>query len=246
MPVDRDVAWQSAIAGKPAPTFCSALSLGSALNNPQVILLFRQNTLGNHVVLVPERLFQCVDAHRFATARCVDKAVVAQVDGNMVDLAALQFEEQQVARFQILAVNLQAVAGRHGIGGARQIHGFYIIKRIFHQTAAVEPFTWAAAAPTIRCTEHVNGTAEDIAALFGVDGQLGVDCFTVGLAHLSRAVDGQLYRLGSAGCAVNFRGYCFNAPTFAKCFWLHLRVGRFGLCTYRLNATDYCASDRSL
>ncbi len=176
----------------PLPHLLLHSSFGSALDYPQGVLLFWQNPLGNHVVLVPERLFQGVDADRLATAWCVDKAVVAQVDGNVVDLAALEFEEQQVARFQILALNLLPVAGGHGVGGARQIHGRYVVKRIFHQTAAVEPFTWAAAAPTIRSTEHVDGAAEDGAALFGVGCHQAWGGFAVGLAQLSRAADSRL------------------------------------------------------
>lgn len=180
------------------------------LNHSQGVLLFRQNPLGNHVVLVPKRLFQRVDADRLATTRCVDKTVIAQVDGNVIDLAALQFEEQQITWFQVLAINLLPVAGGHGIGSARQIHGGYVVERIFHQAAAVEPFTWAAAAPTIRCTEHVYGAAEDVAALLGVDCHEAGNCFTVRLAQLSRAADGRLYRFGSAWRAVDFRGETVN------------------------------------
>src|SRR5476651_493796 len=110
---------------------------------------FRQNPLGYHVVAFPVRFLQRIDGHRLATARCVDEAVVAQVDGNVIDLTALDIEENQIARLQILAFDFLPMTAGHGVGGPWQVEGS-VVKRIFHQTTAVEPFTWAAAAPTIR------------------------------------------------------------------------------------------------
>ena len=59
-----------------------------------------------------------------------------------------------------------AMAQGHGIGGARQIDIGHIVEGVFHQPAAVEAFFRAAAAPNIWGTEHIDGTAEHIAALF--------------------------------------------------------------------------------
>ena len=148
-------------------------------------------------MLLPVRLVQRIDAHRFATTRGVDEAVVAQVDGNVVDSTALDVEENQIARLQILALDFLAVAAGHGVGGAWQIHRFYIVKGIFHQTTAVEPFTWAAAAPTIRCTEDVYRTAQHIAAFLVRHRR---DKLVVGFAQRSRWLgrDGDDRRRGAA------------------------------------------------
>ena len=96
-----------------------------------------------------------------------------------------------------------------GIGGAWQVKRS-VVERVFHQTAAVEAFARAAAAPTIRSTEHVDGAAEDGAALLGVTRHQAGCCLTVGLAQLSRAADGRLCRFGSAGRAMDFRGETVN------------------------------------
>ncbi|MNN36127.1 hypothetical protein D3C81_1500070 [compost metagenome] len=51
----------------------------------------------------------------------------------------------------------------HGIRGTWQVERS-VVERVFHQTAAIKTFTWAAAAPTIRGTEDVHRTAQHIAA----------------------------------------------------------------------------------
>src|SRR5471032_454902 len=91
---------------------------GSALRDAQGLVLlacranrlFRQYALGYHEMAVPVRLLEGVDGHRLATARRMNETVIAQVDSDVVDLAALGVEEQQVAWLQILAVNLLPVA----------------------------------------------------------------------------------------------------------------------------------------
>ena len=93
----------------------------------------------------------------------MDETVVAQVDGNVIDPTALDVEENQVARLQVVAIDFLAMTAGHGIGGARQVKRG-VVERIFHQTTAVEPFTWAAAAPTVGSTEDVHRTAQDVAA----------------------------------------------------------------------------------
>src|SRR5690349_7871369 len=138
----------------------------SALNNPQLIRLFRQNPLGNHVVVFPVRFLQSVDAHRLAATWRVDEAVVAQVNGNVIDPTALDIEENQVARLQVVAIDFLPMTAGHGVGGARQVERG-VVERVFHQAAAIEAFAWAAAAPTIGSAQDVYSAAQYVAAVLG-------------------------------------------------------------------------------
>ncbi|MNP42286.1 hypothetical protein D3C76_1360440 [compost metagenome] len=146
----------------------------------------------------PVRFLQGVDAHRLATAWRVDEAVVAQVDGNMVDPAALELEEDQVTGLEVLALDFLAMTGGHGVGGARQIEGG-VVEGVFHQPAAIEPFTWATAAPTIRCAKYIHGATQHVAARFGRHRR---DQLAVGRAH---ALDAWLV-LAQGSRNMGFRG----------------------------------------
>src|SRR3546814_13169836 len=96
----------------------------------------------------------------------MDEAVVAQIDGHVVDTAALELEENQVAGPEVLAIDLLTVTAGHRVGRARKVEGG-IVEGVFHQAAAIETFAWAAAAPTVRCSQYVHGTAQDVAARLG-------------------------------------------------------------------------------
>ena len=78
----------------------------SAFGQGQGLLFFRQHALGHHVVLLPVRLAQGVDANPLAGAWRMDEAVIAQVDGDVVDPAALDVEEDQVARLEVAFATL--------------------------------------------------------------------------------------------------------------------------------------------
>ncbi|MNN73012.1 hypothetical protein D3C81_1890970 [compost metagenome] len=83
----------------------------------------------------------------------------------MVDPAALDVEEDQIARLEVIAIDLHAVTLGHGIGGARQVDFFDVVEGVLDQAAAVEAFARAAAAPAVRGAQHIDGTAEHVAAL---------------------------------------------------------------------------------
>ena len=97
----------------------------------------------------------------------MNEAVVAQVDGHVVDPAALDVEEDQVAGLEVLACYLDAVALGHGIGSTWQVDVLDIVEGILDQAAAVEALGRRAATPAIWRAEHVDGAAEHSAALLG-------------------------------------------------------------------------------
>ncbi|MNG07100.1 hypothetical protein D3C84_903880 [compost metagenome] len=96
----------------------------------------------------------------------MDETVVAQVNGNVIDPTALDVEENQVARLQVVAIDFLPMTAGHGVGGAWQVERG-VVERVFHQAAAIETFAWAAAAPTIRSAEDVHGAAQHVAAFLG-------------------------------------------------------------------------------
>src|SRR5207253_3244436 len=85
----------------------------STLNNTHGVRVFRQYPLGDDVVAFPVRLLQCIDGHRLAAAWRMDEAVIAQVDGHVVDLVALDVEEDQIAWLEVLTVDFLSVTAGH-------------------------------------------------------------------------------------------------------------------------------------
>src|SRR3546814_4355059 len=94
----------------------------------------RTDTLFPYTTLFrsPVRLVQGIDGHRLATTRGMDEAVVAQIDGHVVDTAALELEENQVAGPEVLAIDLLTVTAGHRVGRARKVEGG-IVEGVFHQ-----------------------------------------------------------------------------------------------------------------
>src|SRR3546814_5522328 len=67
----------------------------------------------------------------------MDEAVVAQIDGHVVDTAALELEENQVAGPEVLAIDLLTVTAGHRVGRARKVEGG-IVEGVFHQARSEE------------------------------------------------------------------------------------------------------------
>ncbi|MNP53834.1 hypothetical protein D3C76_1483420 [compost metagenome] len=57
------------------------------------------------------------------------------------------------------------MAAGHGVGRAWQVDFIDVVEGVLDQAAAVKALAWAAAAPAVRGAEHVDRTAEHIAAL---------------------------------------------------------------------------------
>ncbi len=102
----------------------------------------------------------------------MNELVVAQVNGHMVDVAALDVEEQQIAGFQVLAIHRLTMTLGHGVGGARQVDLTDIRVGVFDQSAAVQAFAGRGAAPAIRRAHSLQGAFYNGAALLGGGGSL--------------------------------------------------------------------------
>lgn len=77
------------------------------------------------------------------------KAVVADVDADVVDAAAADPEEHQVARLQLAAGDLVVVHVVDGAGGPRQVDVIDVLEHIVDQAAAIEAFLRRGAAPAV-------------------------------------------------------------------------------------------------
>src|SRR5690606_19030801 len=116
---------------------------------------------------VPIRFVQRIDSYGLATARRMNELVVAQVNGDVVDVAALDVEEQQITGFQILAIHRLTMTLGYGIGGAWPVDLTDIRVGAFDQSAAIQAFTGRVAAPAIRRAHSLQGALYNGVALLG-------------------------------------------------------------------------------
>ncbi len=92
----------------------------------------------------------------------------------MIHRAVADFEEQQVARFQVGAFDRGGVEEGQGARGAWQVEVVQGFEGVLHQAAAVEAVFQAGATPTVGRTQGVDGTVKHFAG--GCDGDWAANC----------------------------------------------------------------------
>src|SRR5215510_9583559 len=110
---------------------------------------------------VVELVVEGIDGDRLALARRVHEPMVADVDADVVDLAAVDLEEYQVAAFQLAALHLLGFL-RLFARGAR--HGEpELLVRVEDEPAAVESFGRGATVAITRALQGEREVGEDVA-----------------------------------------------------------------------------------
>jgi len=94
---------------------------------------------GSSVVFLPVGIVHRVDADRFAGAGCMDKAVIADVQANVIAAcAALSAEKYRIPRFQIMPVDFLQFRAEHGCGGSWYMDIGFVLEQIHQHAAAIE------------------------------------------------------------------------------------------------------------
>ena len=103
------------------------LALFSAIDDPS----------GAVVTLDPVAAAHVFNTHFTTRARCMQEAAFAEVDANVREGAPHRVEEDEVARFQFLAVNARPDFA-HFLRGARQHQPDRILEYQLHEATAVQ------------------------------------------------------------------------------------------------------------
>src|SRR5262245_12203270 len=125
------------------------------------------------IIFVVELIVERVDGDRLALARRVHEAMIADVDADVVDLAAVDLEEHQVAALELAALHflrfpgLLARSARHGEP--------HLLMRVEHEAAAVETLARGAAVAIARALQREREVREGVAGWerFGRAGAAG-------------------------------------------------------------------------
>ncbi len=103
----------------------------------------------------PVSQIHAFDAHFAAGGRGVDEFIVAQVNTHVREAAAQRVIKHQVARLQILLVDLFAAAAQFR-GGAWNVDAPGILENIAYQTAAIQAVFRAIATIFIMNADHAH------------------------------------------------------------------------------------------
>src|SRR6185312_5485838 len=108
----------------------------------------REHALGEQEMVAPIIAVQMVQSNRAALVGRIHESAVADVDGHVVDAAAVA-EEQQITRLQVVACDFRRIQRGDRVRRARQLQAGLAAKNVIDQAAAIETGFRRVAAPAV-------------------------------------------------------------------------------------------------